>query len=98
MHFVQSIHEFFAGSEFFAIPFPQMLVFVILNSFCLLFARYKLGLLLSYCFVLYWGFIYNREFFIDKFGNTTTGLVLYAFAGIVMVVIFIIGFFQSSRE
>lgn len=98
MELIKSILEFFSDMEFFSVPFGQIIFFVVLNSLCLLFARYKLGLLLSYCFVFYWGFISNREHFIDKLGNTTWGLVVYALSGIFMVVIFIIGFFQSSRD
>ncbi|MFO0754119.1 MAG: hypothetical protein U0411_12455 [Thermodesulfovibrionales bacterium] len=90
--------KFFTDTSSLAIPFGQMLIFVVLNSFCLLLGKYKLGLLVSYCFVLYWGFISNREFFIDTFGRTTWGLIIYALSGIAMVVVLIVGFFQSSRE
>ncbi len=92
------ISEFVSEKDLLALPFGQVMLFVVINSFCLLFGRHKLGLLITYCFVFYWGFISNREYFIDRLGNTTWGLVVYALSGIVMIVIFIIGFFQESRE
>ncbi|MCC6347180.1 MAG: hypothetical protein IT388_08350 [Nitrospirales bacterium] len=98
MQALDTILKFIADTSMLAIPFGQMLIFVVINSFCLLFGKYKLGLLVSYCFVLFWGFISNREFFIDTFGQTTWGLIIYALSGIVMVVVLIVGFFQSSRE
>jgi len=81
-----------------SVPFGQMVLFVLINSFCLLFGRYKLGLLVSYGFVLYWGFIINRDFFVDRFSQSTLGLVVYALVGIAMVIIFIIGFFGQDQE
>jgi hypothetical protein len=98
MHFIQSALGFISQVDHLAIPFGQMLLFIIINSLCLLLGRYKLGLLISYCFVLFWGYISNRPYFIDTFGQTSWGLVVYALAGIAMVVIFIFGFFQSDKE
>ncbi|MBZ0156688.1 MAG: hypothetical protein K8I29_10840 [Alphaproteobacteria bacterium] len=98
MQALSNFLRFFTDTSTLTIPFGQMLIFVVINSFCLLLGKYKLGLLVSYCFVLFWGFISNREFFIDTFGQTTWGLIIYVLSGIVMVVVLIIGFFQSSRE
>ena len=96
-HIINIIVSFLTDGGGLSIPFGQVLIFVVINSFCLLFTRYKLGLLITYCFVFYWGFISNREYFIDRVGNTGWGLV-YVLAGILMVIIFIISFFQSDRE
>jgi hypothetical protein len=97
-HLVNAVTSFVSEGDGLSIPFGQVLIFVVINSFCLLFGRHKLGLLITYCFVLYWGFISNREYFIDRFGHTSWGLVVYALSGILMVVVFIIGFFQSDRD
>lgn len=95
---LNSIISFFADMDGFSVPFGQIVLFVTINSFCLLFARYKLGLLTSYCFVLYWGFISNREYFIDRFGDTSWGLIIYAIAGVLMIIIFLISLTQGLRD
>ncbi len=97
-HVINAIGSFLTDGGGLSVPFGQVLLFVVVNSFCLLFARYKLGLLITYCFVFYWGFILNREYFIDRWGNTSWGLIVYVFAGILMVIVFAIGFFQADRE
>lgn len=96
MGFFEILYDFISG-ETFSIPLGQVIMFVILNSIALLLGRYKLGLLVSYCFVFYWGFIFNRGYFIDLLGNTSWGLVLYAFSGLAMPILALIGFFRSSR-
>lgn len=98
MHFTESILGFISQIDHLAIPFGQMLILVVINSLCLLLGRHKLGLLISYCFVLYWGYFSNRAYFIDSFGRTTTGLVIYAMSGIVMVVTLVVGFFQHDKD
>ncbi|MBF0558991.1 MAG: hypothetical protein HQL08_09445 [Nitrospirae bacterium] len=93
-----AITSFLSQGDDLSIPFGQVMIFVVVNSFCLLFARYKLGLLITYSFVLFWGFISNREYFVDHFGKTTWGMVVYALAGLAMVIIFIIGFSQGDKD
>lgn len=97
-HYSGAIISFFSQGDELSIPFGQVMIFVVINSFCLLLGRHKLGLLVTYSFVLFWGFISNREYFVDRFGQTTWGLVVYALAGFTMVIIFIIGFFQGDKN
>lgn len=72
MELTNGFIEFFSDKEF-AIPLGQVVIFVIINSFCLLFGKYKMGLLISYCFVMYWGFIFNQSYFINILGKTSWG-------------------------
>ncbi|MBI5749123.1 MAG: hypothetical protein HZA00_08355 [Nitrospinae bacterium] len=97
MKVLYSIWEFLNDKSF-SVPLGQLVVFVVINSFCLLFGRYKLGLLLTYCFVFYWGFLFNKDYFVDMLGNTNWGLYLYAISGIAMSVTAIVGFFQESKD
>ncbi len=97
MKVLYSIWEFLNDKNF-SVPLGQLVVFVVINSFCLLFGRYKLGLLLTYCFVFYWGFLFNKDYFVDMLGNTTWGLYIYAISGIAMSVTAIVGFFQESKD
>lgn len=97
MNVLYSIWEFLNDKNF-SVPLGQLVVFVVINSFCLLFGKYKLGLLLTYCFVFYWGFLFNKDYFVDMLGNTTWGLYIYAISGIAMSVTAIVGFFQESKD
>jgi hypothetical protein len=76
----------------------QVIIFIAFNTFCLLFQRYRLGLLISYCFVFYWGFIANSGYFIDKLGNTTWGLPIYAVSGACMLLMAVVGFMQGESH
>lgn len=64
----------------------------------MLFGRHKLGLMVSYAFVFFWGFIFNREYFIDLLGNTSSGLYIYALFGFGMAILAIFGMFQGDRR
>jgi len=86
----------FLADKSMAVPLGQVLLFALLLTLCMLFGRHKLGLMVSYAFVFFWGFIYNRSYFIDLLGNTSTGLYTYAMFGFSMAVLAIIGMFQKG--
>ena len=93
--FRDSLTSFLADTSL-SVPLSQVLLFTSLMTLCLLFGRHKLGLLVSYSFVFYWGFIFNRSYFIDLFGNTTIGLYTYTGFGFCMAVLAIIGMFKKA--
>ncbi|MBF0488470.1 MAG: hypothetical protein HQK98_09940 [Nitrospirae bacterium] len=80
----------------FTVTLGQIIMFFIANSLCLLMGRFRLGLLLSYTFIFYWGFIYNREYLLGILGGTEWGLMLYMFCGVVILFTFLVASF--SRE
>ena len=95
MPYFNDILEFLNQKEF-TIPLSQVALLIAINSFCLLLGKHKLGLLVSYAFVFYWGFIFNRVFFVSALGETTLGLYIYAIMGLSMIIVTLIGFIQSS--
>lgn len=95
MEFIQPILGFLADNEF-SIPLSQVLTLIFLNTFCLLFGKHKLGLLVSYSFVFYWGFIFNRAHFVSILGENLIGLYVYAITGILMLVMALLGFLRES--
>ena len=97
MESLSELAGFFSDREF-AIPLWEVIVFIILISFCLLFGRNRLGLVTSYCFVFYWGFIFNSGNFSIMLGNTAWGMPLYVFSGFMMVIIVVTGFFIESKD
>ena len=92
-----SIFELISAKEF-SVPLWELLLYVLFISFCLLFSRYRLGLLTSYCFVFYWGFISNLEHFNDFLGNSTWMLTVYIFSGVLMFSIALVSFFVQDKE
>ncbi|MCX8070484.1 MAG: hypothetical protein N2738_08275 [Thermodesulfovibrionales bacterium] len=96
MAFIKNFLDFMSDVDF-AVPLGQVIIFVIINSICLLFGKYKTGLLVSYCFVLYWGFIFNLKYFVSVFGSTAWGLPVYIFAGVAMAIIIVIKFLQHDE-
>ena len=78
-----------------AVPAYQMLLFVVVVILCLFLRRFKLGLSTTFCFTFYWGFIYNREIFIEIEGFTPF-LFFYLFSGIFVIVCTLISFFADD--
>jgi hypothetical protein len=86
----------FLADKTLSVPLSQVMLFALIITLCMLFGRHKMGLLVSYAFVFYWGFIFNRPHFIDMLGNNTTGLYVYTIFGFSMAVLAIIGMFQKD--
>jgi len=95
MESAMSFLQFFSGKEF-SVPLWEVGFLVVVNSLCLLLGKHKLGLIVSYFFVFYWGFIINRGYFVDVLGNMTVGLYIYGICGIAMAVVVIVGLFVRS--
>jgi hypothetical protein len=93
-NFQDPISSFLADKSL-SIPLSQVLLFTLLMTLCMLFGRHKLGLLISYAFVFFWGFIFNRNYFIDMLGNTTVGLYTYTLFGFSMAILAILGMLQK---
>ena len=87
----------FLVDKTFSVPLGQVLLFTLLLTFCMLLGKHKLGLIVSYAFVFYWGFIFNRPYFISMFGDTSYGLYAYGFFGFFMAFLAILGLFQKSK-
>jgi hypothetical protein len=71
-------------------------MFFVANSLCLLMGRFRLGLLLSYTFVFYWGFIYNREYLLGLLGKTEWGILLYVLSGAIILFTFLVASFKRE--
>ena len=95
MEFIGDFINFLAEFKV-TIPLTQLFMFILLNSLCMLLAKYKLGLLISYCFVIYWAFIINMSLFVDKIGGSTLSLPIFAGTGLILLVFIIIGLFQEG--
>jgi hypothetical protein len=86
----------FFSDKSLSVPLNQVILFALVITLCMLFGKHKMGLLVSYAFVFYWGFIFNRPYFIDMLGNNTIGLYAYTIFGFGMAVLSIVGMFQKG--
>ena len=78
------------------IPVAHMALFVALISFCLLFARYKLGLSVTFCFTFYWGFIYNKDVFFTSLEGSSPFLFVYFFSGFLLLLFALFSFVSED--
>lgn len=78
------------------IPVAHMALFIALISFCLLFARYKLGLSITFCFTFYWGFIYNKDVFFTSFEGSSPFLFVYFLSGFLLILFALFSFVSED--
>jgi len=78
------------------IPVAHMALFIALLSFCLLFARYKLGLSITFCFTFYWGFIYNKDVFFTNFEGSSPFLFIYFLSGFLLLLFALFSFVSED--
>ena len=81
----------------FSIPIVQIIVFMFLSTFCFLFKKDRLGLIISFIFVFNWGFLHSSSGFIDMMGNLNHGLFLYVFSGFLVITLALVGFFLEEN-
>jgi hypothetical protein len=73
--------------------------FMFLTCFlCLLYGKYKTGLLISYFFIFYWGFVSNRIYWLEVFGDSGMGLMMYFGCATTIALMGVISFFQSDHR
>lgn len=80
------------------IPLSQIILAALLSSLFLIIGKHKMGLLASYGFIFYWGFILNRGFFMKELSETTGGVYFYGALGMVMALVAFVGFIKASEE
>lgn len=80
-----------------AVPLSQVALLLGLSTLALLFGRVRLALLINYCFTLYWGFFLNPSFHSDL-GELVLNTYTYIYfgAGLIIVVLALIGFLASK--
>ena len=94
MELMVGIGDYFGDAEL-SVPLAQVILFTFLIAFCFFFGRHKLGLLISYSFVFYWGFVFNRQNFINMLGDSSLALYIYSVGGTFTAILVLIGFFKE---
>ncbi len=80
-----------------AIPLGQMILFIFALTLCFLTSKTKLGLIVTYCLVFYWGFVYNLSQFVTLLGEASTGFLVYLACGFLIALFALISFFRSHE-
>jgi hypothetical protein len=86
----------FAATTEFTIPIVQIIFYMFSSALCFLFRKYKLGLMISFAFVFYWGFIHSSSSFVDMTGSMTLGFYAYLFSGFLIITMALVGFLQEE--
>ena len=92
-----SFAEFF-GDKDFSLPIWEITVLIIFVSVCLILGKHKVGLIIAYVCLFYWGFILNRAYIVDLLGGATWAVYVYSAAGVVMAILAILGLFIKGDE
>ena len=86
----------FSATTEFTIPIVQIIFFMFFSTFCFLLRKYKLGLMISFLFVFYWGFIHSSSSFVDMMGSPNLGFFVYLFFGVLIITLALVGFLQEK--
>lgn len=79
------------------VPMYMVISYVAVISLCLLLSRIRLGLALSFVFVFYIGYLYNRNLLIEAIKGSPLGIMVYAGLGLVIIILAIITFLSSPK-
>jgi len=78
------------------IPAWQMALYIGIVSVMMLRKRYRVCVVWTYLFIMYWGFyLYGKEF-VAAAGDSVLGLSVYSILGMLFVLLTLIVFFQSE--
>lgn len=79
------------------VPLYMVISFVAIISICLLLSRIQLGLAVSYLFVFYIGYFYNKTLLLKAMEGSATGTVIYGCLGLIIIILAVISFISSSK-
>lgn len=85
------------GDQAFSIPVSHVAIVIAFCCWCMLYGKHKAGFLASFAFIFYWGFIATRLYWVSLMGDNPTGLILYIFAGLGIVLVAVYSLFQESH-
>jgi hypothetical protein len=75
----------------------MVISFVAIISICLLLSRIQLGLAVSYLFVFYIGYFYNKTLLLNAIEGSITGTVIYVSLGLIIIILAVISFISSNK-
>lgn len=97
METIATLYDFITDKTI-SVPLGELIIFITFISFFLLYGNHRMGLITTFCFVLYWGFIINFNYFVSILGETSIGMPIYVLSGVSMVILIIVGFFLEPND
>jgi len=79
------------------VPLYMVIFFIAVISLCLLFSRIQLGLAISFLFVFYIGYFYNKSLFLKAIEGSIIGTVIYVCLGLIIIILAVISFISSKK-
>jgi hypothetical protein len=79
------------------VPLYMVISFIAIISICLLLSRIQLGLAVSYLFVFYIGYFYNKTLLLKTMEGSVIGTVIYTGLGLIIIILAVISFISSSK-
>jgi hypothetical protein len=83
----------FLSDKAFSVPLWQIGLLVLVNFGCLISGKDRLGLEMSCLFMLYWGFVLNKGYFVE-----TLGMFPYIISGAFAVIAVMMSLFVESQK
>ena len=80
------------------VPLYLVISYVAIISICILFLRLRLGLTVSFLFVFYIGYLYNRNILLDAIKGSTLGMLVYTISGFIIIILAIISFLSGPKK
>jgi len=80
------------------VPLYIVISYVAIISICILLARLQLGLAVSFLFVFYMGYLYNRNVLLETIKGSTLGMLIYAILGFTIIILAIISFLSAPKK
>jgi len=87
----------YLGSVEFLIPAHHVAIYILVIIFCLLFTKYRAGLLISFLFSFYWVFIINKDKVkIFTGGENSIYMALYFICGALVIGLSLWSFYMED--
>lgn len=80
------------------VPLNLVIFYVAIISICFLLNRTQLGLAVSFIFVFYIGYFYNRILILDAIEGSAVGTLIYTGLGLIVIVLAVVSFFSSHKK
>ena len=82
-----------------AVPFFQIIIFMLFNTLSLLFGKVRMALMINYVFTFHWAYLFNRDNLMDlglnRFDHYT---LIYFLFGIMIIILAILGFIIQKNN
>ncbi len=90
------LHNFDASTQIFSYPSGHVIALLIFGAFCIIWGRFKWGLLGTYVYMFYWSFANTKMQFVNMFDGNGLGMLAYIFVGLLASIMIFTSAFQRD--